>query len=163
QGQGDAVRARDDQDRARSIAQRLGMRGLLAALAPAGDTWRLTRVDGGWLLEAGSESARLSDTRGMGHLRSLLAAPGQDIPALDLAAGGRGLRAPDGDPVLDAAALAGYRKRLAQLDQALDAADRAGDVGRARAVHRERNAVGAGLRPAGRLRRRATGQRAGRA
>src|SRR5690606_15938195 len=36
QGQGDAVRARDDQDRARSIAQRLGMRGLLAALAPAG-------------------------------------------------------------------------------------------------------------------------------
>ncbi|MGW7221526.1 AAA family ATPase [Streptomyces sp. NPDC054826] len=151
QGQGDAVRARDDQDRARSIAQRLGMRGLLAALAPAGDTWRLTRVDGGWLLEAGSESARLSDTRGMGHLRSLLAAPGQDIPALDLAAGGRGLRAPDGDPVLDAAALAGYRKRLAQLDQALDAADRAGDVDRARDVHRERNAIVAELRRAGGL------------
>ncbi|CAL9626897.1 hypothetical protein SUDANB70_06019 [Streptomyces sp. enrichment culture] len=148
QGQGDAVRAGEDQDRARSIAQRLGMHGLLSALAPADDAWRLTRVDGGWLLEAGSESARLNDTRGMGYLRSLLAAPGQDIPALDLAAGGQGLRAPDGDPALDAAALADYRKRLARLDQDLDAADRAGDVDRAREVHRERNAIVAELRRA---------------
>ncbi|MFI2380233.1 AAA family ATPase [Streptomyces sp. NPDC018964] len=147
-GEGDPARARDDQARARSIAERLGMCGLLSALAPPPDEWRLTQDDDGWLLEAGDESARLADTRGMAYLRSLLAAPGKDIPALDLVAGGRGLRVPDGAPLLDATAVANYRKRLAQLDEELDSADRVGDVDRARSVQRERSAIVIELRRA---------------
>ncbi|MEU3949631.1 ATP-binding protein [Streptomyces sp. NPDC029526] len=164
-GDGDDARARDDRERARSIAERLGMRGLLTALTPAGDEWRLVRVDGGWLLEAGPESARLSDIRGLGYLRSLLAAPGHDIPALDLVAGGHGLRAPDGDPVLDPTAMVRYRQRIQQLDEELDTADRVGDVDRARDVQRERNAITAELRRASGLggRVRAVGAEAERA
>jgi hypothetical protein len=42
------------------------------------------------VLTAGGEQARLRDGRGLHYLRALLAAPGHDIPALDLAAGGAG-------------------------------------------------------------------------
>jgi tetratricopeptide (TPR) repeat protein len=147
-GAGDRARAGDDLDRARSIAQRLGMAGLLATLAPAAGEWRLCRDGEDWRLDAGTETVRLRDGRGVGYLRALLAAPGQEIAALDLAAGGAGIRVPEGAPMLDDAARAAYRRRLAALDEQLDAADRAGDVDRARAAQAERTTVLAELRRA---------------
>jgi hypothetical protein len=139
--EGDGDRAEADQRRARSIAERLGMRLVLASLTPPADEWRLRRDGTDWLLEAGGERARLREARGLHYLRALLAAPGQDIEALDLVAGGAGLRASDAGPVLDAVARDAYRARLATLDERLDAADRAGDSRRAKAAQAERDAV----------------------
>jgi AAA ATPase-like protein len=147
-GGGDRIRAGDDLGRARSIAERLGMGGVLATLAPPADEWRLSRDGDDWRLDAGAETVRLRDGRGMRYLRALLAAPGQEIAALDLVAGGAGLRVPDGDPVLDAAARTAYRRRLETLDERLDAADRAGDAERAAVVQAERTALLAELRRA---------------
>ncbi|MFY1671901.1 hypothetical protein ACN27G_18305 [Plantactinospora sp. WMMB334] len=109
-----------------------------------GGEWRLSRDGGEWRLDAESETVRLPDVRGVRYLRTLLAAPGQEIPALDFVAGGAGLRVPAGAPMLDETARPAYRQRLA----ALDAADRAGDVERAAATEAERVALVAELRRA---------------
>jgi tetratricopeptide (TPR) repeat protein len=140
-GDADRSRARDDLGRARSIAERLGMKGVLATLAPPADEWRLSRDGDDWRLEAGAETARLRDGRGLHYLRALLAAPGQEIAALDLVAGGAGLRVPGGDPVLDDAARTAYRRRLETLGDQLDTADRAGDAERAAVLQAERTAL----------------------
>jgi hypothetical protein len=76
QEQGDRDRAETDRRRARSIAERLGLRMLFDSLTPPADEWRLVRDGPDWLLEAGSERARLRDGRGLHYLRDLLAAPG---------------------------------------------------------------------------------------
>jgi len=141
QEQGDRDRAETDRRRARSIAERLGLRMLFDSLTPPADEWRLVRDGPDWLLEAGSERARLRDGRGLHYLRDLLAAPGHDIAALDLVAGGAGLRASDTGPVLDAVARDAYRARLAALDAQLDHADRIGDPRKAEAARVERDAL----------------------
>jgi hypothetical protein len=110
--------------------------------------WRLTRDGDDWRLEAGPESVRLKDVRGLHYLRTLLAAPGREIPALDLVAGGAGLRVPPGEPVLDATARAAFRARLAELDRRLDSADRTGDVMAGQDLAAERAALVAELRRA---------------
>jgi hypothetical protein len=140
-GEGDVDRADADRRRARSIAERLGMQVLLDTLTPPADEWRLARDGSDWLLQAGGERARLREARGLHYLRALLAAPGRDIAALDLVAGGAGLRASDTGPALDAAARDAYRARLAALDAQLNAADRAGDPHRAEAARAERDAL----------------------
>lgn len=139
---GDAERAALSRERARSIAERLGIIVLLARLAPPDDEWRLRRDGEDWLLEAGDERARLRDARGLHYLRALLASPRRDLPALELVAGGSGgLLASATGPVLDEAALAAYRRRLVDLEAELDAADAAGDAGRAEGAEKERQVL----------------------
>lgn len=162
-GAGDAERAAEDLARSRELAKRLGLAGRPAAgsshqqavdpLSVADESagkpqWRLVREHDGWRLDAGAESAWLRDARGAGFLRTLLAAPGLEIAALDLVAGGAGLRLAGGGPMLDATALRAYRRRLAELDEQLAAADRAGDPDRGTAVQAERSALVAELRRA---------------
>jgi hypothetical protein len=113
------------------MAERLGLTRLLERMTPAP-----------------GEQARLRDGRGLHYLRALLAAPGQDIPALDLAAGGAGLAAAAAGPVLDSAARDAYRRRLDVLAAGLDAADRAGDRAAAERIGAERQALTAELRRA---------------
>jgi hypothetical protein len=139
----DVVPEQAEQHRAaaRSIAQRLGMTRLLARLAPPADEWSLRRDGEDWILAAGTERVRLRDGRGLHYLRRLLAAPGQEITALDLVADGAGLAATSTDPLLDEAARAAYRTRLAALDQELDAADATGDADRAERADTERQAI----------------------
>jgi tetratricopeptide (TPR) repeat protein len=145
---GDAVTASAHRRRARDIAAQLGMPGLLASLTPPADEWTLLRDGPDWLLEAGEERARLRDGRGLDYLRALLAVAGQDITALDLVAGGAGLSATGAEPLLDGAARAAYRRRLALLQDELDAADEAGDEARGRRAATERDAVLSELRKA---------------
>jgi hypothetical protein len=140
-GPGDAGRAAQAQSRARDIAERLGLTHLLDRLARPPSEWSLTRDGDDWVLEAGGERARLRDGRGLHYLRALLAAPGRDIPALDLAAGGAGLTAAGTEPVLDAAARDAYRRRLDTLTSEADAADRAGDRTTATRLEAERQAL----------------------
>ncbi|GGK21758.1 hypothetical protein GCM10011583_62230 [Streptomyces camponoticapitis] len=143
---GDGPAAEEHRSTARSIAERLGLDGLLASLAPPADDGRFVRDGDDWRLQSGAESVRLRDTRGMEYLRTLLASPGREIDALDLVAGGKGLPAPASDPVLDVTGRAAYQRHLRVLDEQLDAADRAGDPDRARAVTAERTRLLAELR-----------------
>jgi tetratricopeptide (TPR) repeat protein len=154
----DALEARDrpgDRDeaaahraRARSIAQSLGMTTLLARLGDDVGVWTLTPDGDDWLLDAAGERARVRDGRGVRYLRALLAAPGQDVAALDLVAGGAGLAARDTGPALDEKARRAYLRRLDELAAELDAADRAGDAARAAAAESERAALLGELRRA---------------
>jgi hypothetical protein len=138
----------ESRHRARMIAERLGLTLLLERLVPAPGEWTLGRDGDDWVLAAGGEQARLRDGRGLHYLRALLAAPGRDIPALDLAAGGAGLAAAGTGPVLDAAARDAYRRRLSALTAGLDAADRTGDHAAAERIEAERQALTAELRRA---------------
>jgi len=147
-GAGDAARASEYRRRARQIAERLGMTVLLERLVPPADEWTLARDGQDWLLAAGPERARLRDGRGLHYLRALLAAPGRDLRALDLVAGGAGLAVTGMGPVLDATSREVYRARLAALAAELDAADRAGDPVAADRIEAERHALLAELRRA---------------
>lgn len=117
------------------------MPGLPASLTTPTDEWTLRRDGPDWLLEAGAEHARLRDSRGVGYLRALLAVPGREITALDLVAGGAGLTSAAAEPLLDTAARDAYSRRLAALDEELDAADTTGDSARARRAGTEREAL----------------------
>jgi hypothetical protein len=145
-GPADAEVASASRRRARSMAERLGMTALLARMARPPDEWRLTRDGEDWLLFAGAEQARLRNSRGINYLRALLASPGRDVPALELAGVGGSLVAPGSEPVLDTAARRAYRSRLAELDAELDRADRGGDPARAERAETERQAILAELR-----------------
>ena len=145
---GDQQRASACQARAREIADRLGIPGLPGRLTPAVGQWSLRRDGEDWLLHAGPEQARLRDSRGLHYLRALLAAPGSEIPALDLVAGGPGLAATDAGPLLDPAARNAYRRRIRELDGKLAAADRGGDSAAAEEAHQERQALIGELRRA---------------
>jgi tetratricopeptide (TPR) repeat protein len=147
-GPGDAARAAADRHRAATIAGRLELTLLASRFTSRVDEWALRRDGADWVLEAADEHVRLRDSRGLHYLRSLLAAPGQEIAALDLVAGGSGLAAAPADPVLDLQARAAYRRRLAELEAALDAADRAGDRERAEQAEAEREALMGQLRRA---------------
>jgi len=144
----EAGQAPEYRRRAREVAGRLGMTVLLERLVPPADEWRLARDGEDWMLEAGDERARLRDSRGLHYLRALLAAPGREIRALDLVAGGAGLAASGTGPALDATARNAYRTRLDALAARLDAADRAGDRAAAEEMEAERRAVLAELRRA---------------
>ncbi|GIH15173.1 hypothetical protein [Rugosimonospora africana] len=81
-----------------------------------------------WLVEAAGRAAVVDDCRGIAYLAVLLAHPGREIRAVDLAAG-PAEPAPDGrpapvagepwgtQPLLDDRAIAQYRRRLAALDE----------------------------------------------
>ncbi len=144
---GDRSAAMELYGRARSIAERLGMTLLLESLERT-SAWRLVRDDLDWLLEAGPEQLRLRDSRGLHHLRALLAAPNLDIPCLDLVAGGTGLVATSTGVVVDAAARDAYRARLVALEARLDEADHAGDTDAAERIGAEREALVLELRRA---------------
>jgi hypothetical protein len=140
-GPGDRSAAVECRRRARSIAERLGMTVLLRRMEGPADEWSLRREGDDWILHAGDDRARLRATHGLEYLRALLAAPGRDIAALDLVAGGAGLRTSSGGAVLDDAARNAYRRRLDELDAQLDAADNSGDAARATRVASERQAL----------------------
>jgi hypothetical protein len=137
----DRHRASEYRARARGLAERLGMPWLLQRLSASSDGWTLVRDGDDWLLEADSERVRLRDSRGLHYLRALLAAPARDIAALELVAGGGGLVASAVDPVLDAAAIAAYQKRLESLTAQLDTADRTGDLQLSERIGSERQAL----------------------
>lgn len=143
----DASAAAIAREKARSIAERLGLSSLVEEMSLP-DEWRLSRDGDDWLLAAGPEQVRLRDGRGIHYLRALLAAPGRDIAALDLVCGGTGMASSHVGGALDEAALRAFRRRLDELDAALERADRTGDAGLAKRTEGEREALLAQLRHA---------------
>ncbi|HVV12575.1 ATP-binding protein [Amycolatopsis sp.] len=77
-----------------------------------------------WTLRFQGQEVHLPHTKGLADLARLLAAPGSDVPAIELL--GRPVPATGADPLLDQEARRAYRARIAQLDTAIaEAADHA--------------------------------------
>ncbi|MGH3940854.1 MAG: AAA family ATPase [Pseudonocardiaceae bacterium] len=103
-----------------------------------------------WAVSYAGTTVRIANTKGMGYLARLLADPGREFHALDLVtaqATGVPAGAVDPDaglattrngttgPMLDAAAKAAYRRRMAELREELEEAERFGDPERAARAH----------------------------
>jgi tetratricopeptide (TPR) repeat protein len=100
---------------------------------------RLTLVPEGetWVIQVGGESVRLKDSRGVRYVARLVAEPGREIHALDLAGAGGETDSGDAGEALDPAAVAAYRRRLAELDEEAREADGWHDGARASRVRSE--------------------------
>jgi hypothetical protein len=126
-------RTSDARDAGRELAAAAGeaaAAGLPAPQAqapPPAATATCTRHGRRWRIDWGERNVILEHRVGLLHLAVLLANPRQEIDATDLAAGvaalGSSAETGSVQPVLDEAALAQYRLRLAQLDGATDAAE----------------------------------------
>jgi tetratricopeptide (TPR) repeat protein len=119
---------------------------------------RLTRIGGMWQASFLGQVALLRDVKGLRDLATLLARPGDDVPALELmgVAGSAHARHPGDDPALDRRALEAYRRRLAELDADIASATSAADLARRERYVDEREQLLAYLRretrPGGRSR-----------
>ncbi|MGA5300553.1 hypothetical protein ACPCHT_11525 [Nucisporomicrobium flavum] len=124
-----------------------------------------TREGRGWRVTLGTRSTVVRHSIGMLHLVVLLANPNVEVRAVDLVAGVSGLaeagRDPVAQPVLDRAAVQGYRQRLTELATELDEAEATGHAERAVRARREREwliaQLGAGTGLGGRPRQFADG------
>ena len=119
-----------------------------------------------WLLRFGGESVHMPDLKGLHDLARLLAAPGQEIHALDLGAASDGpLPVGHAGEVLDDEARFAYKQRIEELREERELAEAANDTVRAERAQDELDAIGDALRSAyglgGRARR--TGDHAERA
>jgi tetratricopeptide (TPR) repeat protein len=159
---GDAQEARQLLAEAANAAAELGMsvlvreiEGLRSVDAEVGPDGPWIRQDGEtWLLTMGGRTTRLRPSKGLAQLALLLANPGQQITAVELAGGVPVPSVPD--PVLDQTAKRAYRQRLAELDGALDRAAARGDAA-AHDLEAERAAVVAELKRAAGLAGRSRG------
>jgi tetratricopeptide (TPR) repeat protein len=110
-----------------------------------GATVAVLRRDGDvWQVGLGGEFSRMKDAKGVHLLATLLSHPGQEIHALDLAAGVPGAIAAgevpdrgDAGPLLYPAARAAYKSRLEDLRDELDEAERFNDPARAERARQE--------------------------
>jgi tetratricopeptide (TPR) repeat protein len=123
--------------------------------APAAADANVFRRQGDyWLVVFDGHTVRLRDLKGMRYLARLLAEPGREYHALDLAASeaGRSANADNSDAarvpraafgdagdVLDARAKDAYRRRLAEIDDDLEQARAAGDAERSAQADTERD------------------------
>lgn len=134
--------------------QRLG--GGHAASAPPRPARRVyLRRDGTgrWLVGDDGATFEVADLKGLNYLRYLVERPGAEVDALVLSGvvaghGGEVFEQSDLGAVLDPAALAAYRRRLAELDAQLDRADQRGDRPGGAALTAERDALLAQVRAA---------------
>jgi tetratricopeptide (TPR) repeat protein len=97
-----------------------------------------------WTLTFNGRSVPLRDAKGLRDLAVLLAAPGREMAATELAAGvpaGDAPAALGADPILDDRARAAYRSRLTELDGELAEADIHQDVERSARLAAERDAL----------------------
>jgi predicted ATPase len=106
--------------------------------------------DGIWRIEFNGTNLHVPDLKGLWHLRELVARPHQPVPALSLVGATSETPLPSADtgPILDQQALMRYRRRLAELDDELDAAAIRGDTKRHAERSAERDALIAELKRA---------------
>lgn len=100
------------------------------------------RRDGdAWVVDYEGRTARVRHGKGMSDLARLLTQPGREISALDLMSEGAPTVAATGIEALDTTARAAYRRRLAELDAALEDADARGDAAASERLAAERAAL----------------------
>jgi tetratricopeptide (TPR) repeat protein len=106
--------------------------------AAAGGEASLCREADFWTWDFEGRVLRVQDSRGVSYLALLLGEPGRDRLALDLASGGPApLQQDAGEGVLDAEARASYRRRIEELREDLDEAERHDDLGRTEKLRAE--------------------------
>jgi hypothetical protein len=96
---------------------------------------------GVWLVGRAGQETAISTRRGFEHLHALLSRPGIEVAALQLAGGADAVEQSGLGPVIDAQAIAAYRRRLTEIDAELDGADAAGDASRGERLSAERAAL----------------------
>jgi hypothetical protein len=99
-----------------------------------------------WRMEMNGRTALVEDSVGMRHLATLLANPGYEIPAVDLAAGPQPADpatarkgAESHQPVLDEVARREYKQRLTDLEAEIDELESMNDLERIAGVRAERD------------------------
>jgi tetratricopeptide (TPR) repeat protein len=92
-----------------------------------------------WLLQTDHIKLRLSHSKGLAYLETLLLAPYRPVHALELAGVDE---QSDGGPMLDEQARRAYRARAATLQQELEEATAFNDLGRSERLQRELDAIG---------------------
>lgn len=99
---------------------------------------RFQRTGPVWSVSFGGAQAIVPDAKGLRDIATLLARPGQHVPAKQLA----GTAAPSrGQPAVDQTAVAAYRTRLADLDDDIAQADSDHDLERGARARVERDAI----------------------
>ncbi|MBT2225756.1 hypothetical protein KLK06_07810 [Nonomuraea sp. NEAU-A123] len=93
-----------------------------------------------WRIELDGRSVLVEHIVGMAHLATLLANPGREIPAVDLAAGAAASDAAESaQPVLDEQARQTYKRRLSGLQAEIDEMEAMHDLQRAATLRAERD------------------------
>ena len=107
------------------------------------DTATLRPAGGVWHLAFNGKSVHVPDLKGLWHLRELVSRPREAVPALSLftSPSQEPVTIGDAGPMLDREALRAYRKRLADLDEALEEAQARDDVPRHDKLSAEREAL----------------------
>ena len=110
------------------------------AFRHAGEMWELTFA---------GETVHMPDLKGLHDLIRLLAAPGEEVHALDLGAAADGA-APQGHAgeILDDEARAAYKRRIEELREERELAEAANDPVRAERAQEELEAIGDALKSA---------------
>jgi hypothetical protein len=142
----------------REIATAQQMAELLRTTSQIEPTQHATlRPEGGvWRIDFNGTTLHVPDLKGLWHLRELVSRPHEFVPALDLIGASTDEAMPRGDtgPILDRQAIREYRRRLAELDDELDAAVVRGDADWEAKLSVERDALIAELKRATGLRGR---------
>ncbi|HEY1274287.1 MAG TPA: hypothetical protein VGF25_05235 [Thermoleophilaceae bacterium] len=94
--------------------------------------------DAVWTLSRAGRESLLRDSKGMRYPAALIAAGGRDVHVLELA--GAGVEEP-GAELLDDEARSAYRRRLAELEEEVDEAERFADPERLARLREEREAL----------------------
>ncbi len=89
-----------------------------AAPAPGAEA-ELQREGEVWALRFAGRQVLVNDAKGIADLARLLAHPGEAIHVLELTGRGEAERGARAEPTLDRTALASYRRRLAELEEAV--------------------------------------------
>jgi hypothetical protein len=106
---------------------------------------RFAREGEAWLIEFGGQRTRLRDRKGIAYLARLLEQPHLEIAALELAGGQAETPQGDAGPMLDEEAKRAYRRRVDELRQEIDEAQRWNDPERAERASAELDLLGAEL------------------
>lgn len=152
---GDAERAAGLLDGAAALAEELDLPGVLARTAKLREAAPAPTVPGEaafrregdvWTIGYEGASFRLRDVKGLRYIAVLLAAPGRETHAVELAQAAEGVAGrarADGapGPALDAQAKSAYRRRLEELGAELEEARDWGDPERAAHAEQEIDAL----------------------
>lgn len=134
-----AAEAADGAAGATVAARRAAARRAAARRAPGPDPAIFHRAGDGWELAWAGAAVHVPDRKGLHDLARLVAAPGREIPALDLA--GTPVVEGAGSEVLDEAARHAYAARLRQIEAELDESDGQADMARSARLAAERDAL----------------------
>jgi non-specific serine/threonine protein kinase len=93
----------------------------------------MRRTGDSWTIEHAARTFQLKDVRGLGMLARLVENPDREIHALDLASdaiASGSIDMGDAGEILDARARDSYKRRVAELEEEIEEAERLGDEGR---------------------------------